>query len=139
MDDGQRADQLLQVARKDRNTLEAMIAAEVAGTSHFDPAIFGFHAQQAVEKTLKSWLVSLGQTYPFTHDLQLLLDQLADAGQDPQPFAALADLTPFAVFYRYELMTDDLPPIDRSDYLSRVDRLLTHVEQSLNKPPDTER
>jgi len=31
--------------------------------------IFGFHAQQAAEKSLKSWLAFLGEVYPPTHDL----------------------------------------------------------------------
>ena len=30
--------------------------------------IFGFHAQQAAEKSLKAWLAFLGEVYPLTHD-----------------------------------------------------------------------
>ena len=39
----------------------------------FGDEIFGFHAQQVIEKSLKAWLCALGQTYPYTHNLNRLL------------------------------------------------------------------
>lgn len=44
--------------------------------SVFDDSIFGFHAQQVVEKSLKAWLSGIGAEYPKTHDLSLLLARL---------------------------------------------------------------
>jgi len=41
-------------------------------------AVIGFHAQQAVEKSLKAVLTSRGIRYPWTHDLGGLIDLLAD-------------------------------------------------------------
>ena len=38
-------------------------------TEAFPDEIFGFHAQQAVEKALKSWLASLGVLFPKTHGI----------------------------------------------------------------------
>ena len=34
----------------------------------FAEPIFGFHAQQSVEKLFKCWLALLGAVYPRTHD-----------------------------------------------------------------------
>ena len=42
----------------------------------FADEIFGFHVQQAAEKLLRAWLALLGEVYPLTHDLDLLLDLL---------------------------------------------------------------
>ncbi|NIR50348.1 HEPN domain-containing protein [candidate division KSB1 bacterium] len=36
----------------------------------FDDEIFGFHAQQAVEKVVKAWPNLLGIVYPRTHDFR---------------------------------------------------------------------
>ena len=49
------------------------IARNMGDAEAFDDEIFGFHAQQAVEKALKAWLTEVGVTYPLTHDLSLLL------------------------------------------------------------------
>lgn len=37
-----------------------------------------FHAQQAVEKSLKAFLVAHGVSYPLTHNLTLLMDLCAE-------------------------------------------------------------
>ena len=42
--------------------------------------VFGFHIQQAAEKSLKAWLALLGEVYPLTHNLELFLDRLDDRG-----------------------------------------------------------
>ncbi|NEQ31824.1 MAG: HEPN domain-containing protein [Leptolyngbya sp. SIO4C5] len=39
----------------------------------FADEIFGFHVQQAIEKCLKAWIAALGEVYPYTHDLGVLL------------------------------------------------------------------
>jgi HEPN domain-containing protein len=39
-------------------------------------SIFGFHAQQAIEKLLKALIASRGDAYPRTHDLRQLLTYL---------------------------------------------------------------
>ena len=44
----------------------------------FADQVFGFHAQQAAEKLLKAWLALLGEVYPLTHDLEVLLDRLQE-------------------------------------------------------------
>jgi len=70
-----------------------------------------FHSQQAVEKALKALLVWHQVEFPKTHDIQRLLDLLADA--DPELARAsvgAAALTPYGVEYRYP---GEYPPVDR--------------------------
>jgi HEPN domain-containing protein len=68
MQDWNHAQLMISMARKDLSALEHMTNAEI-----FADEIFGFHAQQAVEKALKGWLSFLGITYPKIHDLEELL------------------------------------------------------------------
>ena len=61
-----------------------------------------FHAQQAAEKALKAMLLARGVIFPFTHDIEELLE--IARGSDiatPDGIAAAAALTPFAVETRY--------------------------------------
>ncbi len=57
--------------RKARNDISALI--HMSDEEAFSDDIFGFHLQQAIEKTLKAWLALLGVLYPKTHDIHLLL------------------------------------------------------------------
>jgi len=67
------------------------------------PAIACFHAQQAIEKSLKAVLFSRLVEFRRTHDLIALSDLLEGHGI-PLPVAAawLKSLNPFAVAFRYE-------------------------------------
>lgn len=89
---------------------------------HFDEVPWDticFHAQQAVEKTLKALLVSKGVTAPRIHDLVVLLTHVAhyeptvsDLEEDCR------NLTYFAVNTRYP---DDLFEPDETDGRSMVE------------------
>jgi HEPN domain-containing protein len=48
---------LLAMAEKDLKALQGM-----GDATTFADEIFGFHAQQSVEKTLKAWIAALGQS-----------------------------------------------------------------------------
>lgn len=80
----------------DQDDLAAM---EVLETSQrISPSIFGFHAQQAVEKAFKAWLSLLDVAYPRIHLLHELLNLLEERGAPTAGrFRQLQDLTPFAV------------------------------------------
>jgi HEPN domain-containing protein len=123
MSDVKHARMLLDVADLDRQAIHNML-----DVAKFDDVIFGFHAQQAVEKCLKAWLSSEGVVYPRTHDLRVLYCLLE--GQNVSKlddFIDLVDLTDFAVQFRYEL-SKDLEPLDRQATIEAVDRLFGHVE-----------
>ena len=82
------AHQLLAAACNDWRALGGM-----GDTTIFTDTIFGFHAQQAVEKALKAWLALLGVEYPRTHDLSLLLGILRDSGQNVESLSDLINST----------------------------------------------
>ena len=60
-----------------------------------------FHAQQAVEKSLKSLLVFKKISFPKTHNIRVLLDLLPVDVAIPEEIADSARLTDYAVMSRY--------------------------------------
>jgi HEPN domain-containing protein len=77
-----------------------------------------FHCQQAAEKALKAMLVWHQVEFPKTHDIQRLLDLLADVDSDVVGLvAAAAELTPFGVEYRYP---GEYPPVERKTACAAV-------------------
>ncbi|MCY3017928.1 MAG: HEPN domain-containing protein [Planctomycetota bacterium] len=123
MSDGENARRLLALAAKDLQALEGML-----DTKAFATEIFGFHAQQAVEKALKAWLSFAGVACPRTHDLGVLFSSLSQSAQPvPPDFHALEQLTDFAVQFRYEAFDTLGEDLDRADILRRVTEFVTHV------------
>ncbi|MCX7044267.1 MAG: HEPN domain-containing protein [Candidatus Sumerlaeota bacterium] len=60
-----------------------------------------FHAQQAAEKALKSVLVSRQIKFPFTHNLQTLINMLPLDLELPPVMATASELTEYATVFRY--------------------------------------
>lgn len=108
-----------------------------------DPAVadetVGFHAQQAVEKALKAVLLSLDGRMRRTHDLERLFRAAAQRGGVlPCTVEDVADLTPFAVEYRYGDLADDIEePLDRNRIRKLVADLLTWAVAKLTEHPPT--
>jgi len=113
---------LLTMARKDLKALSGMTDADI-----FAEEIFGFHAQQAIEKALKAWLAWLDVEYPRTHDLSLLLSLLQAREADIAPFEDLIEYTPYAVQLRYEAFDALAEPLDRLETIRRVCQVVEHV------------
>lgn len=91
------ADLMLRAARND-----AAAYAVLAGHPEIHDSVLGFHAQQGIEKAIKSALFKRGVLVPRTHSIARLLDTLATAGIGPPPHADVLDtLDPFAVQGRY--------------------------------------
>ena len=75
-----------------------MAARALRDVAAVSDAIVGFHAQQAVEKAFKAVLAGCGVTFPFTHNIGLLMTLVEDAGSLAPPSLADADLlTPYGV------------------------------------------
>ena len=110
---------------------EALLA-EILSSHRVSDEIFGFHCQQAAEKLLKALLSLAGIVYSRTHNLRLLMDLLADAGQPlPADLADLDMLTPYGTLFRYE----DLPvevALDRGTLFKMVRSLCEFVEKRLS-------
>jgi len=125
MSDRDFAFSLLAMAQKDVNALHGMVNNKI-----FADEIFGFHAQQAVEKSLKAWIASLDVEFPLTHDISLLLSTLEDHRQSISAFGELVELTTFAVQFRYAAF-EDSETLNRTDILAKVDMLFAHVQSIL--------
>jgi HEPN domain-containing protein len=93
MPDLEHARLMLRLAQDDLAAMEVLETSQRVSLS-----IFGFHAQQAVEKALKAWLSLLDIAYPRIHVLHELFNLLEDHGATTASgFRHLQDLTPFAV------------------------------------------
>lgn len=86
----------------------------------FSDEIFGFHAQQAVEKMLKAWICALGEEYPRTHDLGYLVSLLVRRGAEASRFRELKQFTSYAVIFRYDIDEARIPPFDRRVAVGKV-------------------
>jgi HEPN domain-containing protein len=128
MSDKEHAEEILQAARRDLRALRAMNDPHA-----FADEIFGFHAQQSVEKALKAWLAFLGIQFPRTHDLKKLADLLREAGASVGGVDAFIDLNAFAVQYRYESLYVNEEELDRADLADQVDRLIQQVAGAITR------
>ncbi len=88
------------LAKADSDLIDARRA--LADDGPYDTACF--HAQQAIEKSLKAVLAYFGEPIPHIHDLEKLAERvLAVArGLDVDP-DELSELTPYAIELRYDL------------------------------------
>lgn len=77
------------------------VAEESAGPGRIAPHIGCYHAQQAVEKALKSIFVFVQMRFPFRHDLDELRDHLPPGWQVSNAHPDLSMLTQWAVEGRY--------------------------------------
>jgi len=123
MRDLEQARLMVAMANKEVKALTGMMDEAVFATE-----IFGFHAQQAVEKTLKAWLALTGVEYPRPHDLQALFDMLAEGPQHiPPSFRRLEFLTDFAVQFRYTAFEDLSLDLDRGTVTRQAAALIDHL------------
>jgi HEPN domain-containing protein len=99
----------------------------------FAEEIFGFHVQQAAEKALKAWLEFLGETFPYTHDLGVLLQKLENRGCEVTEFWDLLDFSLFAVQLRYDSLDGPDEPIDRQGSIEKIWALYLTVDAALKK------
>ena len=129
MKDNNAKTKIIVMARKDLAALEGMIDDRV----HFSDEVFGFHAEQAVEKALKAWIAALGEQYPFTHDLSLLLNHLKRLNVDISEWLELLELSSFGVQFRYEEIDLEDEPLNRTAVLSKVKLLLKNVDVAIIK------
>jgi HEPN domain-containing protein len=116
------------MANKDHSALSHML-----DSASFSDEVFGFHAQQTIEKALKAWIAVRGLVYPKSHDVSALVKILHDDGQDLSNFPDLEDYTVFAVQYRYEAY-DGADDINRAEAIEKTRTFLAHVKEILDSP-----
>ena len=132
MSDPKCAQMLLSAAERDIEALRVMRLSE-----GIPDEIFGFPVQQAAEKLLKPLIAFLGESYPLTHSIEILLDLLAAQGVAAEDFRALTIYTPYAVEFRYAGVGPDAKPIDRERASDLVDTLLERVGRRLAEAAET--
>jgi HEPN domain-containing protein len=113
----------LSAARRDARAL-----AHMFDENAFSLEIFGFHAQQAIEKGLKGLLCLRNIEPPFSHNLRHLLVLLESSGMPIDDLWDMVILTAFAVQFRYETFGLFDEPFDRPYWLRRVEALLADLE-----------
>lgn len=123
-----RARSMLRVAQRDLRALKGMLNRDT-----FADEVFGFFVQQAAEKGLKAWLSVLGDVYPFTHNLGLLLQRLENYGKDVSPYWDLLEFNPFAVQLRYDDFNERDVEIDREREIERLEALLEIIEGEIDQ------
>jgi HEPN domain-containing protein len=83
---------------------EDLAVARLIDREGLSPVALGFHCQQAVEKALKAVLGAREGTFPFTHDLEALIELCERAGLElPADVRATEQLSPYAGATRYGL------------------------------------
>lgn len=117
---------LLAKAAQDEYVLDKLVHDTAAPLE-----VFGFHAQQAAEKLLKAILSHAGIVYPRTHQLAELLDLAADHGLKlPAEFEELRHLTPFAVEFRYDVLSgEEEDGLDKTAVRGQIAAFRTWAEQ----------
>lgn len=102
---------------------------------HF--SVVCFHAQQAVEKSLKAVLFSRRIEFKRTHNLTELASLLRQNGvETPVSDAQLLRLNPFAVTFRYDEM--DMELVGREDAARWVTDMREWAEDQVRAAAETE-
>lgn len=110
-----------------------VLEVDLAGSLLTDE-IWGFHAQQAVEKLLKAIIAWREQAFPFTHNLIQLADLAAEYVPDlPSECETLVELTPFAAELRYSYAqpSGSSAKLDRKRYRDLIQSLLIYTARLL--------
>ena len=111
------ARRLQRLALRDRGTFDLLLPLPQATM-----AAIGFHAQQALEKTLKAVCTLRSIEVRRTHDLAALAQSLVDDGVTlPISVDEFRTLNPFAVEYRYDdEITSTLTREDLNNLVTKV-------------------
>jgi HEPN domain-containing protein len=124
------AENMITMSKKDCNALRGM----VDNVDYFSDEIFGFHAQQAVEKAAKALLDIYSIEFKKIHDIGELFNLLKKKGNDiPSEFLELQDLTEYAVDLRYDSFEFNSDSLDRKAILSKVSNFIDYVHKLLKQ------
>jgi len=92
--------------------------------------LIAYHAQQAVEKNLKAYLVLEGVDFPYTHNIARLLELCAERAQWAVELKDAEELTPYAIGARYPSEQDEVTESDARravDIAQRVRAVVRHA------------
>lgn len=93
-------------------------------------ASVGFHCEQAAEKLVKAVLAAHGVAFAKSHDMEYLIDLVANSGIDaPEGIRDAEALTPWAVEFRYE--GEQPQAFDRAATLALVECIKSWAEHEI--------
>jgi HEPN domain-containing protein len=96
-----------------------------------------FHAQQAVEKSMKAVLLHRGIPFPYTHDIARLVTLLKEAQiLWPDELDEAAGLTAYAVEARYPGLETEVSEDEHRLALDIAARVLAWAEDFIATSPD---
>ncbi|MCH8219594.1 MAG: HEPN domain-containing protein [Planctomycetes bacterium] len=111
---------------KAEHDLRTAVHLSSSGMDFADSIVF--HAQQAVEKYIKAYLVWEQIEFPKTHDIAALLNLVGhNRGELAQALADASDLTPYGVTHRYP---GDYPQVEQNDVEKAVS-VAEHVRREI--------
>ncbi|MFH1709125.1 MAG: HEPN domain-containing protein [Planctomycetota bacterium] len=113
---------------------DAFMLAVLIRNKKTPPWGIGFHAQQAVEKAIKAVLTARDISYPYKHDLNLLVNILKTNGISvPGVEQEIVKLTPFGTALRYDEPEGDAIALDGNRTCRTVTRVIAWAEKLI--PP----
>jgi HEPN domain-containing protein len=125
MSDKKYARQLFVLAEKDLLALTGMVNEKEL----FHDEIFGFHAQQALEKCLKVLLSFNDIEFRKIHDLNELFNQIKENNiKIPDGIEELKNLNDFAVIFRYDLVFDE-EELNRAIIVANLNNLFNYIKE----------
>lgn len=115
---------------------DAKVVRLFAANLEISDEIVGFHAQQAIEKWLKSAIAASGTDFEYTHDLhRLVMLATGGSGELPVDIDAIIVLSQYAVPLRYEDLLD-AEPLDRVATVALVEEIGQWAAIELAQSPD---
>jgi HEPN domain-containing protein len=110
-----------------RSLDDQTLVRKVGSDDEIADAIIGFHAQQAVEKSIKAVLAAHGVAFMKSHALSYLIGLVEDNDiTAPEALSEADVLAPWAVEFRYE--GEQPPALDRSASLALVEQVHAWAE-----------
>jgi HEPN domain-containing protein len=91
-----------------------------------------FHAQQAVEKAIKSVLIKCKLSFPYTHDIRALMDLLPEGLRNSPALKYAEDLSVYAVAPRYP-SNDQIAESEYEQDLAIAEAVVAWAETIINK------
>jgi HEPN domain-containing protein len=137
MDESSPSAEGLEVARVlcRRAAADLRVARKIAPDPEIDEEAIGFHAQQAVEKALKSALTLEGVDFPKTHDIDFLVKLAEECDTElSADIAGAGWLTPWGTDFRYD--DEPLEALDKDRALKAAGEAVELCEKLLSKWED---
>jgi HEPN domain-containing protein len=113
-----------------RSLDDQTLVRKVGSDIEIADAIVGFHAQQAVEKSIKAVLTAHGVAFIKSHALSYLIGLVEEHDiKAPEALSEADVLSPWAVEFRYE--GEQPPALDRSASLALAQQVHAWAEEEV--------